>query len=203
MGRQDSIRASRCDWAGRNLYWHVWWSFLISSWQLDGYARISVGDLSHAAQCRARTQANRASRPSHSGCHPGAWPGREQSSPSSVRSCAWRPAPRPAGSGRKDGTFSREDFNYDPAGDVYFCPGGKTLTTTGTRVNDGATLLYRASKADCDACALKPRCCPEEGARKVAGLIHGGVRDRARAIGKSLEGHVSRRLRKKVEMLFA
>ena len=35
-------------------------------------------------------------------------------------------------SARKDGTFSREDFNYDPAGDVYVCPGGKTLTTTGT-----------------------------------------------------------------------
>ena len=60
-------------------------------------------------------------------------------------------------SARKDGTFSREDFNYDPAGDVYLCPGGKTLTTTGTRVNDDATLLYRASKTDCDGCSLKPR----------------------------------------------
>src|SRR3979409_672368 len=106
-------------------------------------------------------------------------------------------------SGRKDGTFSREDFNYDPAGDVYFCPGGKTLTTTGTRVNDGATLLYRASKANCDACALKPRCCPKEAARKVPRSIHEGARDMARAIAKSWEGHVSRRLRKKVEMLFA
>ena len=65
-------------------------------------------------------------------------------------------------SARKDGTFSREDFSYDPAGDVYLCPGGKTLTTTGTRVNDGATLLYRASKNDCEACALKPRCCPKD-----------------------------------------
>ena len=40
-------------------------------------------------------------------------------------------------SARKDGTFARKDFNYDPAGDVYICPGRKTLTTTGTRVNDG------------------------------------------------------------------
>ena len=54
-------------------------------------------------------------------------------------------------SGRKDGSFSREDFSYDRANDVYICPGGKTLTTTGTRVNGGDTLLYRASKADCDA----------------------------------------------------
>jgi transposase len=106
-------------------------------------------------------------------------------------------------SARKDGTFSREDFNYDPAGDVYVCPGGKTLTTTGTRVNDGATLLYRASKTDCDACAFKPRCCPKEPARKVPRSIHEGARDMARTIAKSREGHVSRRLRKKVEMLFA
>ena len=106
-------------------------------------------------------------------------------------------------SARKDGTFSREDFNYDAAGDVYVCPGGKTLTTTGTRVNDGATLLYRASKTDCDACALKLRCCPKEAARKVPRSIHEGARDMARAIAKSWEGYVSRRLRKKVEMLFA
>jgi transposase len=106
-------------------------------------------------------------------------------------------------SARTDGTFSREDFNYDPAGDVYFCPGGKTLTTTGTRVNDDATLLYRASKTDCDACALRPRCCPNTPARKVPRSIHEGARDMARAIAKSWEGQVSRRLRKKIEMLFA
>jgi transposase len=106
-------------------------------------------------------------------------------------------------SARKDGTFAREDFNYDPAGDVYLCPGGKTLTTTGTRVNDGETLLYRASKADCDACALRPHCRPNTPARKVPRSIHERARDIARAIAKSWEGRTSRRLRKKVEMLFA
>jgi len=106
-------------------------------------------------------------------------------------------------SARKDGTFSREDFKYDPAGDIYVCPGGKMLTTTGTRVNDDTTLLYRASKADCDACALKPRCCPKEAARKVPRSIHEGARDIARTIAASWEGRTSRRLRKKIEMLFA
>src|SRR6266478_5239649 len=38
---------------------------------------------------------------------------------------------------RDDGTFSRSDFRYDPTSDVYHCPAGKTLTTTGTLVNDG------------------------------------------------------------------
>ena len=55
---------------------------------------------------------------------------------------------------RQDGTFSRDDFTYDHNGDVYSCPAGKTLTTTGSRVNDGATLRYRASKYDCEARGL-------------------------------------------------
>jgi hypothetical protein len=39
---------------------------------------------------------------------------------------------------------------------VYYCPGGKMLTTTGTRVNDDTTLLYRASKHDCAGCVRVP-----------------------------------------------
>ena len=59
---------------------------------------------------------------------------------------------------RGDGTFSRSDFRYDPASDVYHCPAGKTLTTTRTLVNDGTTLLYLARKHDCDGCELKSIC---------------------------------------------
>jgi transposase len=106
-------------------------------------------------------------------------------------------------SARKDGTFSRDDFTYDHERDIYFCPGGKTLTTTGTLVNDDATMLYRASKHDCTSCALKSRCSPNTPARKVPRSIHEGARDMARQIAKSWEGRTSRRLRKKVEMLFA
>jgi transposase len=106
-------------------------------------------------------------------------------------------------SARTDGTFSRDDFTYDPAGDVYFCPGAKPLTTTGTVVNDGATILYRASKHDCQKCTLKHRCCPNTPARKVPRSIYEGARDMARQIASSWEGRTSRRLRKKVEMLFA
>jgi hypothetical protein len=75
-------------------------------------------------------------------------------------------------SARADGTFSREDFAYDQQSDVYLCPAGKVLASTGTLVNDGATLLYRASKHDCDACELKPRCCPKMPSRKVPRSIH-------------------------------
>jgi transposase len=106
-------------------------------------------------------------------------------------------------SARKDGTFSREDFTYDHEGDAYFCPAGKMLTTKGTLVNDGATLMYRATKYDCTLCPLKPRCCPKEPARKVPRSIYEGARDMARDIADTEEGAASRRERKKVEMLFA
>ena len=60
-----------------------------------------------------------------------------------------------------------------------------------------------SSKADCDACTLRSRCCPKTPARKVPRSIHEKARDMARAIAKTWEGRTSRRLRKKVAMLFA
>jgi hypothetical protein len=48
---------------------------------------------------------------------------------------------------REDGTFSRSDFRYDPNSEVYHCPVGKRLGTSGT-VHEGKTLLYRASKLE-------------------------------------------------------
>ena len=106
-------------------------------------------------------------------------------------------------SARTDGTFSREDFAYDQQSDVYICPDGKVLASTGTLVNDGATLLYRASKYDCDACQLKPQCCPKTPSRKVTRSIHEEARDVAREIAKTDAYVRSRRERKTIEMLFA
>jgi len=104
---------------------------------------------------------------------------------------------------RDDGTFSREDFSYDVEGDNYVCPADKTLRTTGRRVNDGATLLYRASTIDCGPCPLKPKCSPKEPARKIPRSIHEGARDMARDIATTDAYETSRKNRKKVEMLFA
>jgi hypothetical protein len=105
---------------------------------------------------------------------------------------------------RRDGTLSREDFAYDRERDVYVCPAGKTLITRGTLVNDGATLLYRASKFACAALRPQtPRCCPKEPARKVLRCLFEGARDMARHSGHSDAGRASRRQRKKVEILFA
>jgi len=111
---------------------------------------------------------------------------------------------------RRDGTFSREDFVYDPQQDHYVCPGGKILKRyrrNFTKPRRGVTKdkmrLYRASQSDCQACPLKERCCPKASARKVPRHLHEGARDLAREIAKTDAYAVSRRQRKKVEMLFA
>jgi len=103
---------------------------------------------------------------------------------------------------RDDGTFSREDFAFDKARDIYTCPAGKVLTTTGRIVNV-EELLYRASKLDCDVCPLKMRCCPKEPARKIPRSIYEDARDAARALAGSDAFEQSRNDRKRVEMLFA
>ena len=103
---------------------------------------------------------------------------------------------------RDDGTFSRSDFRYDPTSDVYHCPGGKRLGTSGT-VHEGKTLLYRASKLDCDVCPLKPQCCPKEPSRKIPRDIHEHARDVARSFADTEGFKTSRRERKKIEMRFA
>jgi hypothetical protein len=64
-------------------------------------------------------------------------------------------------------------------------------------------MLYLASKRDCDRCALKSRCCPKQASRRVPRSIYEGAREMARQIARSWEGGTSRRLRKKIEMLFA
>ena len=70
-------------------------------------------------------------------------------------------------------------------------------------VDENGMMRYRASKLDCDACSLKPRCCPNTPARKILRSIHEGARDMARDIATTEAYVTSRRERKKVEMLFA
>ena len=104
---------------------------------------------------------------------------------------------------RDDGTFSRSDFRYDPTSDIYHCPAGKTLTTTGTLVNGGTTLLYLARKHDCDGCKLRAQCCPKVPFRKIPRDQHEAARDIARSFVGTKAFEQSRRDRKKIEMRFA
>jgi IS5 family transposase len=105
-------------------------------------------------------------------------------------------------SDRDDGTFSRSDFRWDKRGGHYICPNGKVLRTSGT-IHGGRTLLYRASKLDCDVCLLKAKCCPKEPARKIPRDLHEDARDVARRKMNTKAFLKSRDQRKKVEMRFA
>ena len=113
-------------------------------------------------------------------------------------------------SGRTDGTFSRSDFAFDPEQDRYTCPAGKqlvqfhrTYATPRSGITKEGTRIYRASKRDCDACPLKPRCCPNTPARKIPRDLDEDARDVARALVGTPAYERSRHRRKKVEMLFA
>ena len=105
-------------------------------------------------------------------------------------------------SARSDGTFSRADFVFDRERNVYICPSGKLLRTTGT-VIDGGTLRYRAAKHDCDVCIFKMQCSPNTPMRQIPRDLHEDARDVARALAKTEAFERSRRERKKVEMCFA
>ena len=102
---------------------------------------------------------------------------------------------------RDDGTLSRDDFAFDRDADIYMCPNGKPLKTTGT-VHGGKTLLYRSRKADCDGCPLKPRCCPNTATRKIPRDVNEAARDHARRLNGSEAYNRSARNRKKIERLF-
>ncbi|EAV41392.1 Transposase and inactivated derivative [Stappia aggregata IAM 12614] len=103
---------------------------------------------------------------------------------------------------RRDGTFEKVDFAYDAEHDVYTSPSGKALkqnrrALTPPRENkqyENGMLRYRASKADCDACELKARCCPKAPSRKVLRSIYEPSRDRARASALTTEYAISCKL---------
>jgi hypothetical protein len=105
-------------------------------------------------------------------------------------------------SDRQDGIFSRSDFRWDRKRGAYICPNGKLLRTSGT-VHDGRTLLYRASKGDCDVCPIRAKCCTTADARKIPRDIHEDARDVARQKMKTRAFARSRDERKRVEMRFA
>jgi transposase len=111
---------------------------------------------------------------------------------------------------RSDGTFSRSDFIFDEQGDSYSCPNGQQLKrsrrafkkprVSNTKAN---TIIYRASKLDCETCPFKQRCCPNTPFRKVSRSVYEAARDVARAVARTPAYRTSRRQRKQVEMLFA
>jgi transposase len=111
---------------------------------------------------------------------------------------------------RDDGTFSRSDFVFDEANDLYTCPNGKELKrfsrnfkTPRSGITKSNEIKYRSSKSDCIGCPMKQRCCPNTEIRKITRSVHESARDVARAVRKTPAYRRTRRQRKQVEMLFA
>src|SRR5262249_48458169 len=59
---------------------------------------------------------------------------------------------------RNDGTFSRDQFKFDKERNIYVCPMGKLLKTTG-RILSENKFGYMTSTRDCGLCPLKSKCC--------------------------------------------
>jgi transposase len=104
-------------------------------------------------------------------------------------------------SARHDGTFNRSDFVFDRERNVYTCPGGAELTSTGN-IDLGHTVYYRASKNDCSVCSLKAKCTTAV-VRKITRDLNEDIRDHVRALTSTEAFQQSRRERKKIEMRFA
>jgi len=104
-------------------------------------------------------------------------------------------------SARPDGTFSRSDFVFDQEHNIYICPGGAELTSTGN-IDQGHIVYYRANKSNCSQCSLKPKCTTAV-VRKITRDLNEDVRDRVRALANTEAFQQSRRERKNIEMRFA
>ncbi len=99
-----------------------------------------------------------------------------------------------------DGKFVRADFTYEKDGDLYICPGGKELKTSGT-VHDGTTIKYIAKRSDCAQCPLKPKCTTGR-ERRISRDVNQEARDYTRALMETDAYKRSRSQRKKIERLF-
>jgi Transposase DDE domain len=64
-------------------------------------------------------------------------------------------------------------------------------------------LRYRASKFDCEVCALKMQCCPKGPSRQIPRDLNEYARDVARRLMRTKTFLKSRDERKRVEMRFA
>jgi hypothetical protein len=99
-----------------------------------------------------------------------------------------------------DGKYVRADFDYDKERDLYVCPGGKELKTSG-RVHDGTTLKYIAKRSDCGECPLKPECTTGR-ERRLSRDVNQEARDYTQALMETEAYAQSAGERKKIERLF-
>jgi transposase len=99
------------------------------------------------------------------------------------------------------GHFTRDQFRYEPAEDVYYCPEGKPLRYRSRR-RDSQGYAYCSTAAQCQGCPQKKRC---TSAPYRWLFVHGQepARQTVRALVGTPAYERSRRSRYKIEALFA
>jgi transposase len=101
---------------------------------------------------------------------------------------------------RNNTKFTRTDFVYDAEKDLYTCPTGKELRTSGT-AHDGTTLKYIAKRSDCGQCPLKPQCTTGR-ERRLQRDVNEAARDHVRSLMGTEAYRRSARERKRIETRF-
>jgi transposase len=97
-----------------------------------------------------------------------------------------------------NGRFTRDQFRYDPARNVYHCP--KTLRYRGlSRTAQGH--IYQTTEADCAGCPQKERCTPAP-SRRLFVHWYEPARQAVRALAGTPGYEQSQRKRYRIEALF-
>src|SRR6266851_814522 len=99
------------------------------------------------------------------------------------------------------GRFTRDQFRYEPAENVYYCPEGKQLRYRGLQ-RGSLRYAYCATEAHCQGCPQKKLCTPAP-YRKLFVHWHEPARRAVRALAGTPAYERSRRARYKIEALFA
>jgi len=99
------------------------------------------------------------------------------------------------------GRFTREQFRYEPAENAFYCPQGKPLRFRGVG-RSSQVYLYQARERDCQACPQKKHC-TRGASRRVVVHWYEAARQTTRELAGTPEYQRSRRLRYRIEALFA
>lgn len=85
------------------------------------------------------------------------------------------PKPQTSAS-RKLGLFSKNDFNYDPEQDCYWCPAGQKLNFRFQTTEKGRDIKYYASST-CSQCSIKNQCTRSKDGRRITRWVDENLLD--------------------------
>lgn len=105
--------------------------------------------------------------------------------------------------GQHADVFAEQDFQYDPAADVYRCPGDRVLRFL-SQSDATHRRIYQAPAADCKGCALRERCTTSPRGRRISRDLDETFLDRVRGY-HTTEAYAKAMRKRKVwvEPLFA